>query len=83
MLICFISDNYILPKNIEISIPIILLHRNPKYWSDPEKFDPDRFLPENSKDRSPYSYIPFSSGPRNCLDQKIAQSLITFPRFSR
>ncbi|XP_063243492.1 cytochrome P450 4C1-like [Bacillus rossius redtenbacheri] len=63
---------YTLPKGCVVVIPMYLVHRNPEYFPDPDRFDPDRFNVENSANRHPYSFIPFLSGKRMCIGKKYA-----------
>lgn len=65
------SQGYKIPKNTHIHIHIYDLHHNPDIYPDPEKFEPDRFLPENTLKRHPFAYLPFSGGPRNCIGKCI------------
>ncbi|XP_019547200.3 cytochrome P450 4d8-like [Aedes albopictus] len=56
----------------EFLVPIYVIHRNPKVYPDPEKFDPERFSDTAESKRGPYDYIPFSAGSRNCIGQRYA-----------
>ena len=47
------------------------LHRHPKYWKNPDTFDPNRFRPDNKKEVSDY-YFPFGAGPRMCVGNNFA-----------
>ncbi|XP_015906533.3 cytochrome P450 2J4 [Parasteatoda tepidariorum] len=66
--------NFIIPKGAEITINLWALHNDPQYWSEPEKFKPERFLTDNGTKlrKHPESYAPFSIGRRNCPGETIA-----------
>ncbi|XP_044019149.1 cytochrome P450 4g15-like [Aphidius gifuensis] len=66
------SGDYTLPRGSTVIIPPFQIHRLEEYYPNPEIFDPDRFLPENTQNRHYYAYVPFSAGPRSCVGRKYA-----------
>ncbi len=56
-----------------MAVGIYALHRDPAVWDDPLVFDPDRFSPENSKDRDRWHFIPFAGGARSCIGEHFAR----------
>lgn len=63
---------FVVQKNEVVWIPIFGLHRDARYYPDPEKFDPERFNDENKNKINPYTYLPFGIGPRNCIGSRFA-----------
>ncbi len=49
------------------------LHRHPAWYADPERFDPDRFLPEAVRARPRFTFFPFGGGARQCLGEPFAR----------
>lgn len=61
----------ILPQKLEqtVKLNIFIIHTDPKYYDDPEKFDPARFSAENKHKLTPGTFIPFGIGNRSCIGE--------------
>lgn len=60
------------PAGASILISPWVLHRHARLWSEPDMFDPERFLPGRRDQISRYAYLPFGAGPRVCLGMGFA-----------
>ena len=63
---------YTIPEGCLITLPAWVLHRDDRFWDDPEQFRPERFLEDS--DRPEYAYFPFGGGPRRCIGQQFAMT---------
>jgi cytochrome P450 len=65
-------DGYRIPRKANVTLSPWITHRHPAFWDAPERFDPDRFLPERCRDRHRFAYIPFGAGGRRCVGEDFA-----------
>jgi cytochrome P450 len=63
---------YVIRRGATVAVNLYLLHRHPGFWQNPERFDPERFLPEPSASRHRFAYLPFAAGPRACIGRDFA-----------
>lgn len=61
------ETDLVIPKGTTIQINTFSLHRDPDYFPEPEKFDPERFNDQNVKNIKPFTFLPFGEGPRICM----------------
>lgn len=60
-----------LSTGTKIVIPVHAIHHDPKYYTDPYAFEPERFSEENSHNLHPNTYMPFGDGPRFCIGKTV------------
>ncbi|MEP7356477.1 MAG: cytochrome P450 [Anaerolineales bacterium] len=63
---------YPVKKGMIISISPHVIHRDPRWYAEPEAFRPERFSKENEQSLPKYAYLPFSYGPRVCIGNTFA-----------
>jgi cytochrome P450 len=64
--------DYHIPARSILLMSQYVMHHNPKYFPDPERFDPERWRPEAKEARPQFSYFPFGGGPRLCIGESFA-----------
>jgi cytochrome P450 len=67
-----VVDGYLIRRGDTIMMMPYITQRLERYWPDPLRFDPDRFLPEAMKDKPRYAYFPFGGGARLCIGNNFA-----------
>lgn len=63
------SNGKTVPAGATVIVATYKLHRREDIYPNPDKFDPDNFLPERSANRHYYAFVPFSAGPRSCVGE--------------
>ena len=80
-----VLSGYQIPAGTNVLLPLYLLHRHPRYWSDPDAFVPERFATDNEAERPRFAYMPFAAGPRHCIGETFAlyEMLVHMQRVGR
>ncbi len=68
----FDVGGYRIPAGANVVMSTWIMHRDSRFFPEPEKFDPDRWLPERSQKLPRFAYFPFGGGPRQCIGAAFA-----------
>ena len=60
------------PRRAVVAMSQAVMHRDARFWPEPERFDPSRFTAEAKAARPKYAYFPFGAGPRICIGEGFA-----------
>jgi cytochrome P450 len=66
------ANGQFIPKGAHLIASQLVVHHDPRWWPDPLRFDPDRFLDEAKATRPKFAYFPFSGGARYCIGEGFA-----------
>jgi cytochrome P450 len=64
--------DYVVPPRGVIFMSQYVMHRDPRFFDEPERFDPDRWTPEFKQTLPKFAYFPFGGGARHCIGEQFA-----------
>ena len=71
------ESDFVVPKGMLVQIPSMAIQRDEAFYPDPDNFNPDaNFSLESKASRSPYAFLAFGQGPRNCIGMRLAFVII-------
>jgi cytochrome P450 len=68
---------YTMPAGTELGVSLYALHRDPRFYSDPDRFDPDRWNQDKANEIPRHGYVPFGDGTRRCAGEHFAHTEMT------
>ncbi|CAH0389178.1 unnamed protein product [Bemisia tabaci] len=66
------DSDVVVEKGMRVFVPLFSIQRDPQYFPEPDRFDPERFSEENIQKIVPGTYLPFGDGPRSCIAMRLA-----------
>lgn len=66
------GSDFTIPAGMLVQIPTSGVMQDPEFFPEPERFNPENFSRESREQRSPYSFLSFGQGPRNCIGMRFA-----------
>jgi cytochrome P450 len=64
--------DWLVPRGAVAVVVQAVMHRDPRFWPEPDRFDPSRFTPDAKATRPKFAYFPFGAGPRICIGESFA-----------
>ena len=64
--------DWLVPRGAVAVVVQAVMHRDPRFWHNPDRFDPSRFTPDAKATRPKFAYFPFGAGPRICIGEGFA-----------
>ncbi|KAL0881132.1 hypothetical protein ABMA27_002253 [Loxostege sticticalis] len=69
------ESDLIIDKKITINVPVEAMHKDERFYKNPQEFVPERFLATETSPTHSFAYLPFGAGPRKCIGEQLSMQI--------